>query len=316
MTYALLAICAVFAAFAVTVGVMSAVVRPLGSRLARRLVRYSPASRARALFGLRALPAIAASAAAFAVVLPIFLWFEPRDTDEPLSRTIAVLAAIGLAVMLRGGLRGLRAWRATRRISRAWQRSGRRLHGVDAPLPTFAIDVVYPTVAVAGVSRPVLFIAERVLADLSAGEIRAIVAHECAHVRASDNLKRLFLRASPDLLGPACVLNGAWAAAAEEAADAAAVESRPSSGLDLAHALIRVARLAPSPAPELASAFHQGGDIAGRVRRLIDPPPPRDFGGLFGARTLCMMVILLGAGVLMAAPSLHQLMEAALRVLP
>ena len=64
-------------------------------------------------------------------------------------------------------------------------------------------------------------------------------------------------------------LDRAWSRAAEEAADAVAVAGNPGFALELAQALIRVARLAPTPqAPALASAFYLGGSIESRVRRL------------------------------------------------
>src|SRR5690242_20990294 len=52
-------------------------------------------------------------------------------------------------------------------LFRSWEARGRRLEGFDTPLPVFAIDEQFPTVAVVGVTRPALFVAERVLVERS-----------------------------------------------------------------------------------------------------------------------------------------------------
>src|SRR5260221_566840 len=62
--------------------------------------------------------------------------------------------------------------------------------------------------------------------------------------------------------------------ATEEAADEAAARRRPRAGLDLADALLKVARLVPRDQPALvpALALHNGDDIARRVGRLLQGP--------------------------------------------
>jgi hypothetical protein len=135
-------------------------------------------------------------------------------------------------------------------------------------------------------------------------------------VSARDNLKRLAIRACPDVFGTPRRLESAWSAAAEEAADARAADGSTATRLDLAQALIRVARLAAPRSPQLASAFYLGGSIDTRVRRLVDPsdavaaPSPWSRPALAGAAALLI------AAVVLAAPSLHALMEQAVRFLP
>ena len=309
---------------AVTTGSAFAVLSLLGSWavalggpiVARRLARYTPACRSSMLFRLRILPAIAATAGAVAVTLPIFLWFEERDTTEPVSRTLSVLALFGLFLLGRAGARAARAWWSTRRVAADWHRRGRRLEGIDAPVPAYAIEDPFPTVAVVGITRPALFIAERVLRECTADEVRAMVSHECAHIRAFDNVKRFAIRACPDLLGRSAAIDRAWRAAAEEAADAAVVALRPAFALELAQALIHVARLAPVAAPELASAFYLGGSIESRVRRLLDPRGDVEFHQPLGCLTMAALFGGLAFAIVLAAPSLHQLMEQVVRVVP
>ena len=240
--------------------------------MARRLERNAPEARASLLFRLRLLPGACAALCAFGIALPIFLRYEPVDADETFARTLIVTALAGGALLARGAYRAAAALRATGAVMRDWQARGRRLRTLDAPIPVFAIEESFPTVAVVGFSRPALFIAERVLRECSPDEVRAMVLHECAHVTHRDNLKRFFIRACPDVIRRGSALDRAWTSATEEAADARAAGGDPGSALELAQALIHVARLAPGPSRlEVASAFYLGGSIESRIRRLVDP---------------------------------------------
>ena len=211
MTFMLLAAVAAFATFALVDAAVSALIAVAFGRVGSLVDRYSAASRSGLLFRLRVAPAVVAGIIGFGIALPIFVTFEPFDTDEPVSRTLVAIACAGVAIVLHGLWRAVSAWRATARVSREWQHRGRRVEiaGADPSLPVFAVDAAFPTVAVVGLRRPVLFVAERVLAECSADEVRAMIAHECAHVDGRDNLKRLVLRACPDLLSRrAGVTNG------------------------------------------------------------------------------------------------------------
>jgi hypothetical protein len=314
--YWLLAGVTTASAFALAAMAASAVLCVAAGRVSRSLERRTPAARARILYRIRILPAAAAALSAFAVALPIFLWFEDRGTDEPVARTLMAVAAAGCVLMARGAWRLARAWRATSRIARGWQRQGRRIDGLHPILPVYAVDESFPVVAVVGVFHPVLFVAESVLRECSEGEVRAMIAHECAHVTAGDNLKRFVIRACPDVFGTPRVLDREWTAAAEEAADARAAAADPGFGLELARALIRVARLAPVTGLELASAFYRGGSIEARVRRLVDPPAERELSNALGCVMMWGVAAIVAAAVIFSAPALHQFMERAVRLLP
>jgi beta-lactamase regulating signal transducer with metallopeptidase domain len=305
--------------FAAVATAMSAIITVAAPALARRVERYSAVSRAAWLFRLRLLPAACATVCAFGVALPIFLWFEPRDnSDETFARTLVVAAVAGAVLLVRGACRAAAAWRATGALRREWQARGRRLQTVDAPIPVFAIEESFATVAVVGFARPTLFIAERVLRECTMDEVRAMVLHECAHVTHRDNLKRFLIRACPDALRRGGALDRAWTRAVEEAADARAVGGDPGSALELAQALIHVARLAPGASRlEVASAFYLGGSIESRVRRLVEPAdslpdPSRPLGCVIA----CTMACLVAGLVVLAAPGIHQFMEAVVRALP
>ena len=314
MRYWLLAIVVTFSSFALAYVfslATEAVVLPL---LARMLPRRSPSQRASLLFWLRLLPAAAAALFAAMLVLPTFLYYEPIHTDEPLTKTMALAAALGIFVVVQALERTARTLKGTRKLARRWRRGGRRIADLAPGLPTFVVDELFPIVAVIGWRRPALFVSERVFAECGPEEIEAMVAHERAHVAARDNLKRLLLHGAPRIPGGSR-LDASWIAAAEEAADAAAASALPHRRLDLASALIRVARLAPSGSlPAGVSSFYPGGSIEDRVRRLLDPvPPPASTYG-------CVSAVVGGAALALAflasAPTIHAAMEALVRLVP
>jgi hypothetical protein len=315
MTYAALAAAAALSSFGLAAIVLSIAVCLVSGIAARRSARYEPRLRAGLLFRLRVLPGAGAAIAGFAIALPIFVAFEPFDTDEPLPRTMIVFACVGVALLARAAWRGYAAWSATTRIAAEWRRSGRLLTDLEASIPTYAVGLPYPLVAVVGIARPALFVAESVLAQCSGAEVRAMIAHETAHIRALDNARRFLLRVCPDLVAERSTLTRAWKDAAEEAADAAAART-PGRALDLAQALIRVAKLSPSCPPALASAFYAGGSVDARVRRLVDPPAAAAVPFLLRGRVFAVAGVVLAGAFVLAAPVIHQLMEAAVRLIP
>jgi hypothetical protein len=315
MTYAALGAAAALSSFAAAAIVLSIVTALLADLAARGSGRYAPRLRARLLFRLRVLPGAGAAVAGFVIALPTFVAFEPFDTNEPLPRVMTALALIGAALLARGAWRGYSAWRATTRTAAEWKRAGRPLTDLDAPVPAYAIDVPYPIIAVVGILRPALFVAERVLAECSTDEVRAMIEHETSHIRTRDNARRFLLRACPDLVGDRSVLTRAWKDAAEEAADAD-VARTPAHALDLAQALIRVARLAPSCAPALASAFYAGGSIDARVRRLVNPPADAAVPVVLRGRVFGAAAVVLAGALVLAAPAIHQAMEMVVRLVP
>ena len=315
MTFWLLTTVVTLGAFAALVTIGSLAVRIAAPAVARRVEGYSPAACAAALFRLRILPATVAMFVAFAIVLPIFFAYEPRGTNEDVPALLAAVAFAGAALLLRGLWRAATAWQATLLVVRDWRRRGRRLEALETTLPVYAIEETFPTVAVIGVARPALFVAERVLRECPDEEVRAMLHHECAHVAKRDNLKRFLMRACPDFVG--AELDRAWARAAEEAADAAVVAAVPRYAVDLAQALIHVARLAPSPeAPALASAFYLGGSIESRVRRLVEPGPVRHARRHTGRIAAVATALTCAAAAAASAPAIHALVETLIRSLP
>lgn len=316
MTFWRLAFSLAFAAFAVGALGVSVAARSAGPLLERRTRHASPACRATVLFRLRAAPLVLSGVWGFGVVLPTFLWFEPRGTVETTGWALTGAAALGVFLCAGVVWRIARAWMATRRITAEWLRRSRPLSGLDVSLSGHAVDELFPLVAVVGVLRPRLFIAERVLRECSPDEIRAIVAHEAAHVRRRDNLKRLLVRICAGVSGRGWDLQHDWGAATEEAADASALAREPLLRSALAQALVRVARLAsPRDLHATANAFYLGGSVESRVRRILDASDfedPQPYGCALLASVGAVFVLALIA----AAPVLHLAVEAAVRLLP
>jgi Zn-dependent protease with chaperone function len=239
---------------------------------------WSAATRARILFLMRIVPAALAVLLVALFLAPAYLAYEPRATTEGVSFKLALLAFVSLIGIGLAVFRGLAAWRATARLTADWLTHAQPLRIEGINIPAYAIEHTFPVIAIVGVVEPRLFIARRVLDGLTPDEIAAAAAHESGHLSARDNLKRGLLRACRDaLLIIPCgrSLDRAWAEAAEGAADEFAARAWRAAALDLASALVKIARMIPvGSRPTMpAGAFLVGDEVSGvraRVRRLIE----------------------------------------------
>ncbi len=278
--YDLLGICLALSALLTINALASVSAAALWHLVGRFTKGWSAAARARLLFALRIFPPAAAVSGVLALFIPAYVFYEPRPTLETVSSKLAALAlvsAIGIALAL---WRGLAAWRTTSRLVADWMQHARAVQLRGISIPTYRVEHRFPVIALIGVVRPRLFIAERVLETLSGEEIAAAITHEVGHLESRDNLKRWLMRACRDVLTIVPCgrrLDREWAAAAEAAADEhAAREGGSSAALDLAAALIAIARMVPrgGKATMPAGAFLIGEDqadgIESRVRRLAE----------------------------------------------
>lgn len=241
--------------------------------------RWSALARARLIFFLRVLPAGIAILFVLFLIVPSYLAYEPRHAVEDVSLKLALLAvASAIGIGLAFG-RGLAAWRVTKRLTADWITQSKAISIPGINIPTYRIDHYFPLIAIVGVLRPRLFIATQVLEFLTADEIKAALSHEKGHLTARDNMKRGLLRACRDsLLIFPCgrSLDRDWAEASEEAADELAASEGRNVALDLASALVKIARIIPQGArPTMpAGVFLLGDDevngIRSRVGRLIN----------------------------------------------
>lgn len=250
--------------------------------LSPRLIARAAAARPGFWLALRLAPAALSIAFVTAIFLPSYWRYEPREFVEGFDVTLTGLAMLALVVVAAGAVRGVSAWRRAAARTDAWMRGARPLAVPGTALPAFAIAAATPMMALVGVLRPRLLVTQPVLDALTDEELGAASAHEVGHWRALDNVKRLAMRAAPDLLGAtaaARAIERRWAAAAEQVADRAAGDSGPAR-CALAAALVKVARLTP-PAASTAdpiSALINGGDITARVQRLLDDAAPAESG--------------------------------------
>jgi Zn-dependent protease with chaperone function len=239
---------------------------------------WTAAARARLLFSLRILPAVIAFLTVSLLLVPSYLAYEPRHTAESVSFKLgflALLSATGIAVSI---YRGIATTRATRNLTSDWLRQGKtiKIPGID--IRSYEIQHQFPLIGIVGFLRPRLFIASQVLALLTPEEIAAAVAHENGHLAARDNLKHGIMQACRDILliiPSGRLLDKAWSEATEEAADENAAQQGNVVALDLASALVKIARIIPLGArPTMPAGVFLLGDeetkgIKSRVRRLI-----------------------------------------------
>jgi Zn-dependent protease with chaperone function len=135
---------------------------------------------------------------------------------------------------------------------------------------------------VLGVRRPTIVVSRELLAVLSAEELRAVLAHEVAHVRRRDHLLNwlgVVLRSALFYLPPWSVAWSTLADAREHHADRLAARYT-GDPLALAAALVKVWRHAPAPAAAVGAVgmLARPGRLEARVRRLLAPErPPRPF---------------------------------------
>ena len=239
---------------------------------------WTAAARARLLFSLRILPAVLAFLTVSLLLVPAYLAHEPRHAAETVSFKLALLAifsATGIAVSV---YRGIGTHRATANLTSDWLRQGKPIEIPGIDIRSYEIRHAFPLIGIVGFLRPRLFIASQVLQVLTPEEISAAVAHENRHLTARDNLKRGLLQACRDaLLIIPCgrLLDRSWSEASEEAADENAARQGNGVALDLASALVKIARIIPvGGRPTMPAGVFLLGDeetkgIKSRVRRLI-----------------------------------------------
>ncbi len=275
--FELLGISLVLAAL-LTINALASVVAATSWRLIDRLTnQWTAHSRARIVFALRVGPPALAVFIVAALMIPSYLIHEPRASGEIVSGKLAILALISILGVGLAVSRGIKSWIATRRLLRSWLGGAQSIDIPDVNVPAYCFEHPFPVIAVVGLFRPRLFIARKVLESLTEEELIAALAHEAGHLEAHDNLRRTLLRACKDILTIVPCgrsLDRAWAENAEAAADEAAATRGSAVALNLASALIEIARLIPAggrPTMPLAS-FLLGNEIQGvkgRVSRLL-----------------------------------------------
>jgi Zn-dependent protease with chaperone function len=299
-----------------------------------RWARHWPArTQATSLFLLRVVPVAAGAACLVLLVLPAYVAHEPRSTNENIGYKLALLALVSAGGLSLALIRGLASWRATARLTADWLSQARliSLPGVD--IPCYQIKHPFPVIAIVGTLRPRLFIASHVFENLEPDEMVGAIHHEVGHLIAQDNLKRGLLRVCRNvLLIIPCGrrLDHDWAEVSESAADEHAAGRGGRVALDLASALVKIARMIPSGAcPAMPAGVFLVGDAPGGIRarvkhlvQLASAERPRD-GRRFSISktmlwfTLCLvgLVFVISATHTHLLVTIHTLIEHAVYLL-
>lgn len=282
--------------------------------LRRWLHRLAPPAQARLYLLLAAAPAFVALTLQAGWVIHFHL-IAPgpgsRDHQCPIPMTPVLLAA-GALLTARLALASMRtvasAWRSLHTVRGLCSVSSESATGFRlCPDP-------HPQAFVAGLLRPRIFVSQGLLSAIDQRGLSTILAHERAHVRRRDPLRRLL--ASPALAfhlpGVAASLESDLARAHEYAADweaAGSVGDAPG----VAEALVQVARLQLVAAPAAAqSAAIGGADLEARVQDLLCAVDRRNAPGL---AALCAALAAAFATAVTFAVPLHEAAEAIVTLL-
>ncbi|MBA2304548.1 MAG: M48 family metalloprotease [Acidobacteria bacterium] len=309
--------CATYAAVSVLAAFAISAAWPRIHRRARTAVS---SARARAVAAARLAPVTAGSVVA-AILSNVFLRYEPRDTAEDPGVLLMIASAVTMALVVTAGARLARAVRAGAECSRLLRAAGRPAQRSDGT-PVWIVDSEYPVAAVTGIFRTRLLLSTRIIDECTTKELDAVVRHETAHVMRRDNVVRAAMLYLPDPLGllrAGREMTKVWAAAAEESADDAAAGHDVEDRTILAAALVRVARMASTPAPRWVPvlAFYEGTNLESRVRRLLDHGR-----AAHAVRSHAAIVLLVAVAVCTViltdtlARQVHAWMELSVRLLP
>lgn len=290
--------------------------------LATRVGTRRGARSADALLAIRLLPFAVSTFFVTAIFMPAHWRFEPRGLDETFGIAVYLLAAAGALLILRS---------LSRVASVA--RAGWHLRACTA-LPRIASEGAGTTevfevpglagVSLAGVVRPRILVGPAVRHTLTEAELDAAVAHEMAHRAAGDNVKRFVMFCAPDFVGgsaAAQAIESQWRAAAEWQADERAVGGDTTRAINLASALVKVARLATTAPARLTSpawsTLHDAPLLQTRVQRLVagTPQPAAAPRGPWLAVALALAAAAVAAGSA-AAANVHQVTETMAHLLP
>jgi len=184
-----------------------------------------------------------------------------------LTVPLGVVLSAAVAVLVVGSLRG------AQRLAR-WQRelAGLRLAG-GLPLAAGArrIDSPRPFSLALGLWRPEIWISSALVEALPRAQLEIVLAHERAHVRRRDSLRRLVaaVLSLPHLPAVRRRVLLELALACEEACDEAA--ARLGDRLAVAETVLAVERLIAHATPHPSLASFGDGSVARRVRSLLGP---------------------------------------------
>jgi beta-lactamase regulating signal transducer with metallopeptidase domain len=277
LPYTLRLLCLCFASFFLIQAALGLAVFAAGASAMRIGESMRPRNGARFLLALRLLPVTLAALAVAGLCIPSYLWLETNESGERVGLACCVMALLG-ALMWANSIR--RAARAGALSIQQWKRCARegRSERRGNSLPLTVMNSNAPVLALAGLMRPRVIVSRRVLQTLSGEELEAALAHERAHRKSSDNLKRLALFLAPDIFPFSRMftqLDRCWARLIEWAADDEATGGDSERSVSLASALVHMARMGGAPTVSALSSSFLGNDqdLSTRVDRLLGWAP-------------------------------------------
>jgi|APLak6261660806_1056025.scaffolds.fasta_scaffold00111_5 Zn-dependent protease with chaperone function len=230
-------------------------------------------------------------------------WFDPivHLSDRLWAVGISVLASIML-------------WNASKGIHllvKHWhfQTTLRLVGQPDPQRGVFRIASEQLFVFSCGFFKPYAFISSRLTEQLSAKQLDVVLAHEQAHCRRRDILKRLLLSLTALFHFPAArrQLQADWELAQEQICDDAALQ-KAGDRLFVAETIIHLARQLNTRMLEQdrigVTAFN-GSHIDIRIHQLLDPPQPMSRYAIVGAGLLFIVFFI---GLLALTMPLHHLL--------
>lgn len=239
----------------------------------------SAQKRTQFIFAIRIFPLFLTIIFIFAFLIPAYLLFEPDSQDETVTLKLAIPALLSIVGISVAFYRVFGTWWQTRRLIKNWLNCSEPISIENVKSPVYRLRHSFPVIAVVGVFRPKLFIAEQIFSALDDAELFAAIEHESGHLVTHDNFKRVLLRVCRDLLvfPMGKKLERAWAENSESAADEYAAQIHPETALNLASALVKIAKIVPpntSPAMPSGSFLVESRDtdITWRVHRLLKIP--------------------------------------------
>lgn len=262
--YAIRCLAATLSILAIVYIVLSIVIAS-GWRLAVRVFpQRSNISYARFLYMVRMTPLLGAIVAALWFELPSFLYFEPKGLEEQLGAWPLVLSALSFVFAASVVWQTVSVCRRTSDLCRHWT-GGLPAVQERQGLPVFTTNAFAPPMAVAGIRDPQLLLSPALLQTLEQSELERAMAHEAAHVRHWDNLRKLglLLCRFPGM----AELERRWADASEFAADESAVGSKREA-LDLASALVKISGMKFAAAERKALVTNFVVSCASTARRV------------------------------------------------
>ena len=260
---------------ALVLAVVSAVVGAVVVLGQRWLTRMAPAAQSRVLLAAAVAPAFVGLTVVGAMQADVIVFqcgvhgcLRDHTAAWP-SLPVLILVA---AIVSRVGIALARASAGARQV-RSMQRALEcASFKQDAGLRVLPIDE--PEAFVMGVLRPQVYVSRGLLSTAAGGDLKPVLAHEQAHARRRDPLRRRIASVGLafHLPGIAAMLDRRLARAQEMAADADAARA-VGDAPRVAEVLVRLARLHKArPAPAMALF---GSDLEARVRDLLrtDPRP-------------------------------------------